>query len=106
MLGVVLQSKAVGALREASFTTRETLEIPEVGEDAASRLANTIIHRVFQLAKRGLGELTSGGEPIHRAIACSGGDQRCDCRAAILRKIDGTIGPLDGFFRRDERRLK
>ena len=106
MLGVVLLSKAVAALREASFTTRETLEIPEVGEDAATRLANAVIHRVFQLAKRGLGELTSGDEPIHRAIACSGGDQRGDCRAAILRKIDGTIGPLDGFFRRNERRLK
>ena len=106
MLDVVLLSKAVAALREASFTTRETLEIPEVGEDAASRLPNAVIHRVFQLAKRGLGELTSGDEPIHRAIAGSGGDQRGDCRAAILRKIDGTIGPLDGFFRRNERRLK
>ena len=106
MLGVVLQSKAVGALREASFTTRETLEIPEGGEDAASRLANAVIHRVFQLAKRGLGEFPGGGEAVHRSVAGAGGDQRGDCRAAILRKIDGTIGPLDGFFRRDERRLK
>ena len=69
-------------------------------------MANAVVRRVLQLAKCRFNKFPDCGQVIHRAIAGAGGDQRGDRRAAVLRKINRTIDPLDGFVYRDEWRLQ
>ena len=69
-------------------------------------LTNAVVRRVLQLVKRRFNEFPDCGQVIHCAVTGAGGDQHGDRRAAVLRKTNRTLGPLDGFVYRDEWRLQ
>lgn len=87
----------------------EALEIPEISDDdgTATQVAalEGAIEYLLERRETGRDEIARGGKSLHRAVAAARGDEGDEARALFACEVEGTKGPVDGFFGMREGRL-